>query len=43
MLLNSQTLYHINELSAADGHPEDIGRTVDKLVRSYMLYLKRTK
>lgn len=31
--LNPQTLWHLERFAAADGHPGDVGRVVDKIVR----------
>ena len=36
----SQTLWHLNRFSIMDGHPGDIGRTIDKLTREKVLSLK---
>lgn len=35
--LNPQTLWHLERFAAADGHPGDIGRSVDKVVREKLI------
>lgn len=40
MLVTPQTAYNLERLAAMDGHPGQIGRVVDKLVRDKMLQLR---
>lgn len=39
--VNPQTAYNLERLAAMDGHPGQIGRTIDKLVRDKMLELRQ--
>lgn len=40
VVLNSQTLYHLERLAAVSGYGKNIGRVIDKLVREKQLALR---
>ena len=41
LTLNPQTVWNLHRLADMDGHPKELGRIVDKLVREKMLSLRR--
>lgn len=41
LLVTPQTAYNLERLADMDGHPGQIGRVVDKLVRDKMMGMRR--
>ena len=41
LLVTPQTAYNLERLADMDGHPGQIGRAVDKLVRDKMMVMRR--